>query len=54
MHPVDHLYGHHRTKEGSVFSSTPLLKNDKQGGNGVLASLKESMSNRKLFKTHVL
>lgn len=57
VHPVGHLCGHHRTKEGSVSSPNPLLKNDKDvkqvEGAGVFASLKESVSTRKLLKTHV-
>lgn len=52
VHPVGHLSGHHQTKEGSVFSPTPLLKMTNKEVM-VFASLEEGMSNRKLLKTHM-
>lgn len=38
-HPVGHQYGCHRTKDGSVFSQSPLLRNGTHANNALLLRL---------------
>lgn len=39
VHPIDHLFGRHQTKDGCVFSPTPRLKNMKRDKNAGLVWL---------------